>query len=115
MRRARLPSWGERARRATVRLLLAVGLDQHLSDLWPSELDRRDLAVSEHLAHLRPREADVGVGGGRAGLVRGHVAARPAEERVVEEHRLDVELVRLELVEDVVGVVGAVVAADTRM
>jgi hypothetical protein len=31
---------------------------------------------------------------------------------VLEEHRLDVELVRLELVEDQLRVVGAVVVAD---
>ena len=46
---------------------------------------------------------------------RRHLAARAAEERVLEEHRLDVELVRLELVEDQLRVVGAVVVPDAGM
>ena len=45
-------------------------------------------------------------------FARRHRAARLAPERVLEEHRLDVELVRLELVEDQLRVVGAVVVAD---
>src|SRR3954453_5191445 len=35
---------------------VAVGLDQHLGNFRPGELDRRNLAVPEHLAHLRPRQ-----------------------------------------------------------
>ena len=67
--------------------------------------------ASEHLSHLRAREEDVVVSAVRAGLRRGHRTARLAPERVLEEHRLDVELVRLELVEDQLRVVGAVVVA----
>ena len=51
----------------------------------------------------------------RAGLRRRHRAADAAEEGVLEEHRLDPELVRLELVEDQLRVVGAVVVADPRV
>src|SRR6266511_183328 len=43
----------------------------------------------------------------------GHRPARAAPERMLEEHWLDIELVRLELVEDQLRVVGAVVVADT--
>jgi hypothetical protein len=48
----------------------------------------------------------------RAGLRGRHLPADAAVEGVLEEHRLDVELVRLELVEDQLRVVGAVVVAD---
>src|SRR5262245_8048614 len=51
----------------------------------------------------------------RAGLRRRHRAAGVAPERVLEEHRLDVELVGLELVEDPLRVVGAVVVPDARV
>ena len=51
----------------------------------------------------------------RARLRRRHRAAGVAPERVLEEHRLDAELVRLELVEDELRVVGAVVVADARV
>src|SRR5918996_3857089 len=93
-------------------LLLPVGGDQDLGDLGPGELRRRELAGREQLAHLRPGEEDVVIAPVRAGLGRRHLAAGPAPEGVLEEHRLDVELVRLELVEDELGVVGAVVVAD---
>src|SRR5581483_9095053 len=89
-----------------------VRLDQHLGHLGTGELDRGQLAVAEHLAHLRPGQEDVVVGRVRAGLRAGHRPAPLAPEGVLEEHRLDVELVRLELVEDQLRVVGAVVAAD---
>src|SRR6478609_2365007 len=39
-----------------IRLLAAVRGDQHLGHLGTRELDRRHLAVSEHLAHLRARQ-----------------------------------------------------------
>src|SRR5204863_3165206 len=55
---------------------------------------------------------DVVVAAVRAGLRRGHRAADLAPERVLEEHRLDPELVRLELIEDALRVVRAVVVAD---
>jgi hypothetical protein len=51
----------------------------------------------------------------RARLRARHRAARLAVEGVLEEHRLDVELVRLELVEDQLRVVRAVVGADARV
>src|SRR5204863_7804396 len=58
---------------------------------------------------------DVVVAAVRAGLRRGHRAADLAPERVLEEHRLDPELVRLELIEDALRVVRAVVVADARV
>ena len=48
----------------------------------------------------------------RAGLARRHALALVAPEGVLEEERLDAELVDVELVEDLLGVVGAVVVAD---
>src|SRR5215831_20471743 len=93
----------------------AVGRDQHLGHLRPRELRRRQLARGEELPHLRPREEDVVVATMRARLRRRHLAADTAEEGVLEEHRLDVELVRRELVEDPLRVVRAVVVADARV
>src|SRR6185437_14654799 len=89
----------------------AVRLDQHAGHLGPAELGRRLDALPEHLADLRARQVDVILRRVRTRLGRAHVPARLAEERVVEEHRLDPELVALEAVEDQVRVVRAVVAA----
>ena len=89
-----------------------VRVDQHLRDLGPRELDRRHLALAEHLAHLRPRQEHAVVRPVRARLRARHRPADVAPERVLEEHRLDVELVRRELVEDELRVVRAVVVAD---
>src|ERR1044071_6517663 len=90
-------------------------LNQNPRDLGPRELDRRKLPRAEQLAHLRARERDVLARVVRAGLRRGHRAARAAVEGVVEEERRDAQLFRPELVEDVVGVVGAVVAPHPRV
>src|SRR6266566_5170633 len=95
--------------------LAAVGRDQHLCDLGPRELDRRQLARRKQLPHLRAGEEDVIVSSVWAGLGRGHLAADLAPERVLEEHRLDIELVRLEVVEDQLRVIRAVVVADARV
>ena len=94
--------------------LAPVRLDQHLRDLGTRELDRRQLAGREHLAHLRPAQEDVILRRVRARLRARHRPARLAPERVLEEHRLDVELVRLELVEDQLRVVRAVVVCRRR-
>src|SRR5690348_9255392 len=51
-----------------------VRLDQHLGHFGPGELDRRDLAVAEHLADLRPRQEDVVLRRVRAGLGGRHRA-----------------------------------------
>src|SRR5215213_3608987 len=91
---------------------IAVRVDQHLGHLRPGELDRGELSGCEQLADLRPGEEDVSVAAVWACLRRRHLTAHSAVERVLEEHRLDVELVRLELVEDQLRVVGAVVVAD---
>src|ERR687897_959403 len=50
-----------------------------------------------------------------AGLGGDHAVALAAEESVLEEERRDAELVRIELVEDVLGVEGAVEGADARV
>src|SRR4030095_2086095 len=73
-----------------------VGLDQDLRDLRPRKLNRRQLAPTQHLPHLRPGEEDVVVTAVRAGFWRHHRAADAAEDGVLEEHRLDVELVRVD-------------------
>src|SRR3954451_7233205 len=93
--------------------LRPVRLDQHLGHFWSRELCRRKLSRFQHLSHLRAREEDVVVAAVRAGLRRGHRTACLAPKRVLEEHRLDVELMRLELVEDQLRVVSAVVVAYT--
>src|SRR5205814_8260469 len=64
----------------------AVRLDQDFGDLGPRELDRRNLAVAEHLAHLRPREHHAILVPVRAALRARHRAADLAPERVLEEH-----------------------------
>ena len=87
-------------------------LDEHLGHLRPAELRRRDAARGEHLAHLRAGERDVLLRRVRAGLGRGHPVAALAVEGVVEEERRDRPARRVELVEDVLRVVGAVVVAD---
>src|SRR4029453_5964601 len=71
-----------------------VGLDQDLRDLRRRELDRGQLAPTQHLSHLRPGEEDVVVAAMRTGLRRHPRAADAAEDGVLEEHRLHVELVR---------------------
>src|ERR1044071_7488257 len=75
--------------------------NKYACDLGPRELDRRQLSRAEQLAHLRARECDVLARVVRAGLRRGHRAARAAVEGVVEEERRDAQLLGAELVEDV--------------
>src|SRR4029453_2371817 len=58
-----------------------VGLDQDLRDLRPRKLNRRQLAPTQHLPHLRPGEEDVVVTAVRAGFWRHHRAADPARDR----------------------------------
>src|SRR5215207_3754635 len=93
----------------------SLSVDKNSCDLGACELDGRELPRAEQLAHARARERDVLARVVRASLGRGHRAARAAVEGVVEEERRDAQLAVLELVEDVVRVVGAVVAADARM
>ena len=50
-----------------------------------------------------------------AGLAGGHAATHPAVEGVLEEQRLNTQLALVELREDVLGIVGAVVAAYARV
>src|SRR5919201_382365 len=94
---------------------LLVGVDQDLSHLGAAEFLGRQFAVAEHLPHLRAAQEDVVVGAVRAGLARRHALALVAPEGVLEEERLDAELVDVEFVEDLLRVVGAVVVAHARV
>src|SRR5688572_11571112 len=95
-----------------LRLVGAVCVDQDLCDLGTAELLRRLLAVAEHLAHLGAAQEDVVVLAMGAGLARGHPFALVAPEGVLEEERLDAQLVDVEVLEDLLGLVGPVVVAD---
>src|SRR5829696_4601547 len=91
---------------------LFVGVDQDLSHLGAAEFLGRQLAVAEHLPHLGPAQEDVLLGAVRAGLAGRHAFALVAPEGVLEEERLDAELVDVDFVEDLLGVVGPVVVPD---
>src|SRR4029077_16428785 len=54
---------------------LLVCVDQDLGNLFPAELGRRLLAVSEHLPDLRAREEQMRLLRVRAGLGRAHALA----------------------------------------
>src|SRR4249919_4377462 len=91
--------------------VLLVSVDQDVGDLVARELVRRPFAVAEHLADLRPGEEEVRLLVVRAGLVRGKPLALVAPEGVLEHQRLDPELVDVDLPEDLLRVIGAVVVA----
>src|SRR2546426_11359401 len=82
--------------------------DQDVGDLGPRELPRRPLAVAEHLPDPGARERDAVAVAMRARLRRRHPLAPIAPEGMLELERLDPELAELELVEDLLRVVGAV-------
>jgi citrate synthase len=86
-------------------------LDEHAGDFGPGELDGELLAGAEHLADLCPREHETLLGRRGARLGRRHGARAEAPEGVLEEQGLDAELVQVDLVENALGVVGAVVVA----
>src|SRR6187549_4249318 len=88
--------------------VLLVSVDQNVRHLVARELLRRPFAVAEHLAHLGAAQEHVGLGAVRAGLARRHPLALVAPEAVLEEERLDAQLLGVHLVEDVLRVVGAV-------
>src|SRR5947209_6682646 len=90
-------------------------IGQDASYFGARELGRRKLAGAKHGSNLRATQADAVFDGMRAGFLRCHVPAAVAEERVLEEQWLNAELSRLELREDMLGVVGAVIVADTGM
>src|SRR6476659_6030750 len=93
------------------RRLLSVCVDQDRGNLFPRELVRRRFAAREHLPYLGPRQEEMRLLGVRARLVRGHSLAVVAPEGVLEEQRLDPELADVDVVEDPLRVVGAVVIA----
>src|SRR5581483_4296591 len=86
-------------------------LDEDVGHLGPAELDRRPLAGAQHLPDLGSGQDDPVLVPVWAGLGRAHCLTFPAVERVLEPKRGDPELAGLELVEDLLGVVRAVVAA----
>jgi hypothetical protein len=92
--------------------LRPLSFHEHLDDFGTGKLGRRVLFSREHLAHLRPREEDVELRVVRAGFRGAHAPALRTEESVFEEERCDPELLGLELFEDVLGVVGTVVATN---
>src|SRR5919204_1962149 len=91
--------------------LLSIRVDQDLSDLVPAELVRRLFASREHLPHLRTRQDEARLVVVRARLVRRHPLAGTAPEGVLEEQRLDPQLGDVDVIEDPLRVVGAVVVA----
>src|SRR5260221_2911814 len=98
---------------AIVTSVLLVSVDKDLGDLVARELVRRLFAVAEHFANLGSGEEKVRLRVMRAGLARGKPLALVAPEGVLEHQRLDPELVDVDLVEDLLRVVGAVVVAGT--
>src|SRR5580765_7634775 len=92
--------------------LITHSRDQDVRHFGTRELDRRPLTRAEHLAHLRPREDHAVVVLVRAGLGRAHPLTSNAEERVLEHQWGDPELTGLELLEDLLRVIGAVISAD---
>src|SRR5918996_3163915 len=93
-------------------VFLLVCVDQDRSNLVPRELVWRLLAGLEHLPHLGSREEQVRLLGVRAGLRRAHALALVTPEGVLEEQRRDPELVGVDVDEDPLRVIGAVVVAD---
>src|SRR4051795_4742382 len=92
-------------------LVLLVSVDQDVGDLVARELVRRPFAVAEHLADLGSGQEQVRLGVVRTGLAGGEALALVAPEGVLEHQRLDPQLVDVDLVEDLLRVVGAVVVA----
>src|SRR5690606_24092215 len=90
-------------------------LDEHLADLRTRELAREHLAPGEHLADLRAGEENPVVLAVRTGLGGNDCLALPAVEGVLEHERRDVDQLRVELLEDELRVVRAVVVADAGM
>src|SRR6187551_1972026 len=93
--------------------ILLVSVDEYVSDLVAGELVRRPFAVAEHLANLRPGEEQVRLGVVGAGLAGGKTLTVVAPEGVLEHQRLDPELDDVDLLEDLLRVVGAVVVTGT--
>src|SRR5215212_11300217 len=91
--------------------VLLVSVDQDVGDLVARELVRRPFAVAEHFPDLGPGKEQARVLLVGAGLVRGQALALVAPEGVLEHQRLDPELLDVDRVEDLLGVVGAVVVA----
>src|SRR5215216_42616 len=92
-------------------LLLAQTLYEDLNHLGATELRWWIFSLGEHLPNPGPGEEDVRIFAVRAGVGRGHHLAVEAEEGVLEEERCHAQLLFLELLEDVLGIIGAVVAA----
>src|SRR5262249_40900038 len=91
-----------------VRTLHAVY--QNPRNLSSRELFRRHLPLRKHLADLGSRQRYVIRRVMRAGLVGRHRLTAPAEEGMIEKHRRDAQQVRIELSENIVRVISAIVA-----
>src|SRR5207248_1210038 len=91
---------------------LPLRLNEHLRHFRPAELRRKRLPITQQLADSGAAQHDVRLRSMRAGLGRRHAIARAAEERVIEEQRLNAELARGKRAKDMVRVVRAVVVAN---
>src|SRR5487761_1125496 len=92
-----------------------AGGAQHLGDLGAGVLHRQRLAPAQQLAHPGSTQGGVLFGGMRAGPRRGHPPAAPAPEGMLKAQDLDAQLPGQVLVEDSLGGVGVVVAANPGM
>src|SRR6478672_7652673 len=91
-------------------------LDQLISDFRAAELHRRALAGAKHVSHLCAAEEDLGLRAVRAGLLADHSLAHLAPGAVLELERRDADLFRdVELIENLLGIVRAVVIAHARV
>src|SRR5712692_9617507 len=87
---------------------ISEGLVQNLSHLGAGKFGRQLAAVAQYRSHLAPAQNHPGVFVVAAGFQRSHTGAAMAIEGILEKKRSDAQLPRLELVEDLVGIVGAV-------
>src|SRR5260370_42296425 len=90
-------------------------LDQHLRDLGPREFRRWQPTCRQHSAYRCATQGHLVLQAMGTGLGRGHPGTAPTVERVLELERHDAKLVRRELVEKPLRIIGAVVRAYAGM
>src|SRR4030095_57632 len=91
----------------------AQRLDQYFRNFGTSELHRRHFTSSEHLSHFCAGQRHMIGRRVWASLARRHSPAGPAIESVVKKEWRDPQLLRFELVEDLMCVISSVVIPDT--
>src|SRR5208282_1795059 len=92
-----------------LRRLRLIRFPQNCGHLRPRELPRKFHAVAQHLPHLRAAQDQAVFRSMPAGLLRSHFPAFAAVKRMVEAHRRDAQLARLEFKKLPLRVVRAVV------